>query len=234
MPGVFLTARWEHLIVANYAVEAGRLAPYLPAGVELDDWQGQHLVSVVGFRFLGTAVWGWRIPYHIDFEEVNLRFYVRRRMPQGWRRGVVFIHEFVPRRAIAWVARWIYREPYAVRPMRATVRSEEGRLHCRYDFGRDWIAATAEAQTEPLAEGSQAEFILEHYHGYNRHSARRTLEYGVEHPRWRTYRVLDYTLRCDAAAAYGPTWREPLAAPPVSVVMAEGSAVTVRRGCVVA
>jgi uncharacterized protein len=229
-PGIFLSARWENLILANYAVDPALLAPYLPAGTELDPWQGGHLVSLVGFQFLQTRVLGLAIPFHVNFVEFNLRFYVRRRVGEEWRRGVVFIKELVPRAAIAFVARVIYREPYSVRRMGYTLeRTPEG-IDCRYTFGADWIGVRADPQPLPIEPGSAAEFITEHYFGYNRYSAQRTLEYGVEHPRWRQFAVRSFDLRCDVARLYGGAWRETLEAEPASAIFAEGSAVVVRRG----
>ncbi|MDE0204502.1 MAG: DUF2071 domain-containing protein, partial [Candidatus Tectomicrobia bacterium] len=99
---VFLSANWRHLVMVNYEVDPNLLRSWLPAGVELDTWQGRTLASVVGFEFLATRVLGVQVPGHQDFHEVNLRFYVRRRVGGGWRRGVVFVKELVPRRAIAW------------------------------------------------------------------------------------------------------------------------------------
>jgi hypothetical protein len=103
--GVFLTARWSHLAMLNREVDRALLMPLLPAGVELDDWNGAHHVSAVGFLFLGTRVLGVPVPFHADFEEVNLRFYVRRESGGSLRRGVVFVRELVPRRLIALIGR---------------------------------------------------------------------------------------------------------------------------------
>src|SRR5262245_9199655 len=114
----FLTAEWRYLAMINYEVDPAILHPYIPRGTELDRWQGRTFVSLVGFLFLKTRVLGLWVPFHSDFEEVNLRFYVRRRAPDGWRRGVVFIREVVPRRAIATVARVFYNENYVARRMR--------------------------------------------------------------------------------------------------------------------
>src|SRR5689334_6454239 len=105
---VFLTAEWRNLAMLNYEIEPAVLQPFVPEGTELGSWQGRTYISVVGFQFLRTRVWGVPIPFHRNFEEVNLRFYVRRKAPEGWRRGVVFIKEIVPRAAIAFVANKFY------------------------------------------------------------------------------------------------------------------------------
>ena len=98
----FLTAEWRKLAVVNYMVEPEILQPFVPAGTELDFWQERCYVSLIGFRFENTKVLGMKIPWHVNFEEVNLRFYVRRKATDGWRRGVVFIKEIVPKAAITW------------------------------------------------------------------------------------------------------------------------------------
>ncbi|HKD03053.1 MAG TPA: DUF2071 domain-containing protein, partial [Terriglobales bacterium] len=116
--GVFLKADWRNLAMLNYEVEPSVLAAFVPAGTELDRWNGRLFVSLVGFRFLRTRVWGLPIPLHCNFDEVNLRFYVRRMEGSEIRRGVVFIREIVPRRAIATVARNLYGERYVALPMR--------------------------------------------------------------------------------------------------------------------
>src|SRR6478736_4737230 len=111
-PGTFLTAEWKALAMLNFEVEPAVLQPFVPIGTELDTWNGKTFVSMVGFLFLRTRIFGIPILFHHDFEEVNLRFYVRRKADDGWRRGVVFIKEIVPRAAIASIARTFYNEPY--------------------------------------------------------------------------------------------------------------------------
>src|SRR6266850_520973 len=120
---VCLTAEWRYLAMLNYEVDASLLLQYVPAGTELDRWNGKVFVSLVGFRFLKTRVLGLTIPFHANFDEVNLRFYVRRRQDDEIRRGVVFIREIVPRRAIAFVARSFYNENYVALPMSHEVHS---------------------------------------------------------------------------------------------------------------
>ena len=125
----FLTANWRYLAMMNFVVDPAILAPFVPAGTELDFYEGETFISVVGFLFLDTRVLGISVPLHRDFEEVNLRFYVKRKSIEGWKRGVVFVRELVPRRAIAAVARVFYGERYAAVPMRhSIVDNEERRL----------------------------------------------------------------------------------------------------------
>ena len=229
-PRVFLTAEWRSLLMINYAIEPAMLQPLVPHGVELDLWQGEALVSMVGFLFLNTRVMGVPIPFHRNFEEVNLRFYVRRQTPEDWRRGVTFVREIVPRQAIATLARVLYNEPYLACAMRH--RLEPGNCEYGWHFGGRWNAMSAEFTGEPalLGEGSAEEFIFEHYWGYTRQRDGGTAEYQVEHPRWRTWAARSARLDCEAETLYGADFAKALEAEPVSAFLAEGSPISVRRG----
>ena len=136
MNRAFLTAQWRYLAMLNYAIDPALLQPLLPPGTELDSFDNTTYLSMVGFRFLRTKVFGLGIPWHRDFEEVNLRFYVRRRVADGWRRGVAFVGELVPRRAIAWVARTLYGEPYAALPMGHCIEHTAASIHVEYRWQR--------------------------------------------------------------------------------------------------
>lgn len=230
--GTFLTAEWRHLVMLNYPVDPALLTPLVPAGTELDSWQGTTYLSVVGFLFLRTRVMGVPVPFHRDFEEVNLRFYVRRRGPEGWRRGVVFVREIVPRRAIAWVARTVYGENYVAMPMRHSLPPGDGTITYEWRHRGRWcsLQAAVSGRPSPLEAGTEAEFIAEHYWGYARQRDGGTVEYRVEHPRWQAWRADAAGLDADVAALYGDAFAAPLSAPPRSAFVADGSPVVVRRG----
>lgn len=232
----FLTARWEHLLLLNYVVDAAMLRPLVPGGTELDTFDDRCLVSLVAFRFVDTRLLGVRIPWHRDFDEANLRFYVRRRGPDGaWRRAVVFIRELVPRWAIATVARIVYNEPYLAVPMthHVNVNSESGGTVAygwRFRAEEYALKATVAGPAIPLASGTEAEFITEHYWGYTRQRDGGTLEYQVEHPPWRIWVTKRATFAGRGDLLYGPEFGSLLAAPPSSAYVADGSAVAVHHG----
>ena len=235
MPRTFLTAVWRKLIMAQYPVDPATLAPWLPRGVELDLFRGQCYVSLVGFLFDQVRVRGVAIPFHTRFEEVNLRFYVRRTEADGTRkRGVVFLREFVPRAAITLIARSIYEEPYATLPMRHHIVYGPNSVAVEYGWRHRgaWscLAVEADPAAQPIAAGSEEEFITEHYWGYTKRTRGNTSEYGVEHPRWPVYPVRSHTIEADFAALYGPAFASLNAAAPASVLLAEGSAVSVLEG----
>src|SRR6266446_4142695 len=228
----FLTANWRYLAMLNFVVDPAIVAPLVPPGTELDYENGETFVSVVGFLFLDTRLLGLPIPLHRDFEEVNLRFYVRKKSADTWRRGVVFVRELVPRRAIATVARTFYGENYVALPMKHQIDHVDLKLSVEYSWrrGRKWeslkMNASGESQTIPA--GSHAEFITEHYWGYTCVRAGCS-EYRVEHPRWKIRRASDFELKADVATLYGAQFVEPLARPSRSAFIAEGSPITVQR-----
>ncbi len=237
-PRAFLTAEWRHLLMLTWEVPPAVLQPLVPAGTVLDLWEGRALASVVGFRFLRTRVLGVPVPWHRDFDEVNLRFYVRREMPDGRvRRGVTFVRELVPRAAIAWVARLAYHEPYLAVPMRSTTPRdavappERVAYEWRTARGARWqrVAATAVGAPHVPPPEAEASFVTEHYWGYTRQRDGGTVEYEVAHPRWRVWAAEAPELSADVAALYGPAFVAALAGPPLSAFVADGSPIVVYR-----
>ncbi|RFM29842.1 YqjF family protein [Deminuibacter soli] len=233
MHKVFLTARWTHLAMLNYAVDAQILQPWLPAYTELDTFNGKVLVSLVGFNFMDTRMLGVRWPFHASFPEVNLRFYVKHFNGKEWKRGVCFVSEIVPRPAIAYTANILYREPYKAMPMRATLNETAGAVKAAYawKFKGKWQSLLVEAGNtlQDILPGSEEEFIFEHYWGYNKYNANTTIEYEVEHVRWQTFPVHNWQLDVDVAALYGKDFVPYFQQQPSSVLLAHGSAVTVRK-----
>ncbi|MEZ4961560.1 MAG: DUF2071 domain-containing protein [Saprospiraceae bacterium] len=235
MEPIFLKAAWKNLIMANYAVEPSILLPFLPAHTELDFWNGQCYISLVGFMFLNTRVLGISIPFHRNFEEVNLRFYVRCKDGDEWKRGVVFIKEIVPKWAISLVANTFYGEKYIALPMQNTLENQrDGSLSVSYgwEMGGAWDELKVETlpYASELAPGSEEEFITQHYWGYTKLKGDRTSEYQVEHPSWKVYQVKDYYINVSGERLYGKEFGEILKGKPDSVFMAEGSEILVRKG----
>ncbi len=232
---IFLTAEWRWLAMLNYEINPAVLKPFIPAGTELDFWNGKTFVSMVGFMFLNTRIKGIPIPFHQNFEEVNLRFYVRRKVGNEWRRGVVFIKEIVPKPAIAFVARTFYNENYIHLPMshRLDVSDESAKTIC-YGWshkGREnFIQVEIKGPAQALQPNTLPEFIAEHYWGYAQQRDGSTMEYKVEHPRWNAWEATTAKLVCDAAHLYGDAFGNILNQTPASAFVADGSDVIVYGG----
>jgi uncharacterized protein YqjF (DUF2071 family) len=233
-----LTAEWRNLVMLNYEAPPDLLQSRVPAGTELDYWNGRTFVSIVGFRFLNARLLGWQIPFHVNFDEVNLRFYVRRRAGNEWRRGVVFVKEIAPRTAVSLVARWVYNEQYITLPMRSRIETpsvandHRGSVAYNWKHAGRWNEVSAVFSGDPHlpANGSEAEYIIEHYWCYTAQRDGSTFEYRVEHPHWRVWPASDARLDADVAALYGPEFDRLLGGDPSSVFVVDGSSIVVRGG----
>ena len=235
MSNTFLSAEWRKLIMINYAVDPTLLEKYLPKHTELDLHEGVCYVSIVGFMFLNVKLKGIPIPFHRDFEEVNLRFYVKNKGADGnYKRGVVFINEIVPKLALSIVANVVYNEPYVTMPMRHTWTTVGNELTVSYEWrkNKNWYAVevTADDKLVEIETDSIEEFITEHYWGYNKKNATQTSEYGVEHPRWHVYPVKKHTITMDFAHLYGADFAFLNLSKPASILLAEGSEILVKDG----
>lgn len=226
----FLTAEWLNLAMANYSVNSKILEKYIPAHTELDLWNDICYVSLVGFMFKNVKLKGISIPFHKDFEEVNLRFYVKHFDGNIWKRGVVFIKEIVPKAAITLVANSIYGENYQTLPMDHSWQIEKDKRIISYSW-KNKIWNKIEVVTEPVSiqmeSGSEAEFITEHYWGYTSKNNDSCSEYEVGHPQWRIFPVKNYTINVDFKSTYGSEFEFLNHAKPVSVFLAEGSEIFV-------
>jgi len=232
---VFLEAEWRFLVMLNFEVTPGLLLRVVPPGTELDRWNGKVFISLVGFRFLKTKVWGIPFPFHRDFDEVNLRFYVRRLEGNESRRGVVFIKEIVPRWLIAAVARSVYNENYVALPMAHKIdRNVDSGLVVQYGWRSKsgWNGVNLSVSGSPVApvEGSHEQFITEHYWGYAAQKSGGCLEYQVAHPPWKVWSGQVANIEGDMSELYGPELAAAIGGGPVSAFLAEGSEVVVHRG----
>ncbi|MEO6188292.1 MAG: DUF2071 domain-containing protein [Ginsengibacter sp.] len=231
MKSYLLHAAWNNLIIANYAVPHEILLPYLPHKTELDSFRGETLVSLVGLMFLNTKIKGFVVPYHINFEEVNLRFYVKHSEKGNTIRGVTFIKEIVPKLAITLVAKHLYRERYVTMKMKHFHSETEAGLETEYQwkYKEDWnrIGVLSEKKSVPLRIGSEEEFITENYWGFTKVNDTKTSVYEVEHPRWDIFPVTDYTIDCNFKALYGEEFAFLKDAKPSSVIVTKGSEVKI-------
>ncbi len=231
---VFLRAKWKNLLIANFICDQQILTKYLPAETELDTFRGEHLVSLVAFQFLKTRVLGIQFPFHTNFVEVNLRFYVKHMENGEWKRGVVFIKEIVPRFMITFIANSLYNENYITLPTSVEINKDLNIFSLKYKWGKDnFFYAEASEQKNELEVNSLEEFITEHYKGFAKKNATTTVQYVVEHPRWFIYPISKYELQCNFGKLYGTDFNFLHKCKPHSVLLAEGSDILVRKGVLI-
>jgi len=226
---VFLTARWENLIIISYKVRPELLEAYIPEGFELDTINGSAFVSIVAFDFLDTKVKGLKIPFHVNFPEINLRFYVKNKE----KRGVVFIREFAPRFFIAYFANLFYNENYRAISMNNHLE-QNGKIFLNHtiNFKGKKYQINLEAENKPYmpASDSTEHFFKEHEWGFGIAKTGETIIYKVEHPLWEVYPIVKFEHNFDFGAIYGEKWQSLNGEDPYNVAFAKGSPVKVFSG----
>ncbi len=229
----FLKAEWRKLAIANYQVDASILKKYLPPKTALDLWNNICYISLVGFMFINTRLLGMPVPYHKNFEEVNLRFYVKHFDGKNWRRGVVFIKEIVPKVALTFIANTVYREHYETMKMNHLWNTYDDHRVVEYTWQKNnkryHFMIKAELPQRAIESNSETEFITDHFWGYTKLNQHQSYEYEVTHPTWRSYNVLNYSIKVDFNEVYGSDFGFLNQLEPKSVMLAEGSGITVEH-----
>ena len=230
MFNTFLTANWENLVMANYEVGPVVLEPYLPNGVELDVYEGKAFVSLVGFMFKKTKLFGVPIPFFGSFEEINLRFYVKRKDGNKIKKGVVFINETVPFKLVAFLANKLYKEHYISIPTKHAIECDTTKkISYQWKMRDHWnsMVIDSETQKNKIEHTSIEEFIFERYFGFTKIDKNITQEYRIRHPKWQVNKILEANISCDFGNMYGMAFENLSTRKPDSVIIAEGSNVAV-------
>lgn len=230
MKNTFLKANWENLIMANYEVEPSILKSYIPKGVELDFYKYKTYISLVGFMFKKTSLFGVPIPLFGSFEEINLRFYVRKIEGKKIKKGVVFVNETVPFKIVALLANKLYKEHYISIPTKNNINIGVHKyINYEWKMKDKWNSISVQSDTNKykIEPSSMEEFIFERYFGFTKLSSNSTQEYGIHHPKWMTNKILNKKIDCDFGLMYGDAFSSLNYQAPSSIFIAEGSQVSV-------
>ncbi len=230
----FLKAKWKNLALINYEIDKSILEKYVPKGTEIDLFNGKCYISLVGFLFQDTKLLGVKVPFHINFEEINLRFYVKRFENGEWKRGVVFIKEIVPKPALSFIAKTIYKEHYQTLPTKHSITKNKNQ---NIDFVYQWktknkwntILIETEGENLDIEIGTASEFITEHYFGYTKYNENKTFEYEVKHPKWKQQKVLQTIIDADFKTTYGNEFEFLNNQEPEFTIFALGSEISVEN-----
>ena len=230
---VFLHANWRRVASANYQIDPNILEPHLPKGTELEDFDGNHYVSLVAFRYCKTRLYKVRVPYHSSFEEINLRFYVRRQIGVGkWRSEVAFTKLYFPKRALTFVAKNIYKENYETKRMNHQWLEENGEMITTYQLRKkNWhrFKIYSDKEAKSIENGSDADFFSKHYWGTSQINANRCTLYQIEHPEWKEFPVKNFEIDFDFAQVFGSEFSMLSQKDPTSVQLYDGSPVVVYK-----
>ena len=237
MSGILLSAHWTNLLVANYEVDKHLLEKFLPAGTELNDWNGKYFISLVGFQFSKTELLGIPSPFYHSFPEINLRFYVKRKMKDGWRKGVVFIKEISPSKLIGYMASLLYNENFITLPLKSRIENTTDKINIEYNFTinneANYLKAIVNSKPLDYAEDKLESFIANHSWGYTRVNEKLTKEFQAIHRSWNIHPVLSSEIKIDSKKLYGNDFTKCLITPPFSIFLMDGSETKVTRPLVI-
>jgi uncharacterized protein YqjF (DUF2071 family) len=180
--------------------------------------------------FKKTRLFEIPIPFFGSFEEVNLRFYVRRIECKKVKKGVVFINETVPFKIVALLANKLYKEHYISIPTKNTcIINDNKNIVYEWKKNEQWNSLTVKTETtqQKIESNSIEEFIFERYFGFTKLDNDNSQEYRIAHPKWMTNKILNYNIQCDFGAMYGAPFAHLTNKTPDSIIQAEGSAVTI-------
>ena len=225
----FLTARWENLAIITYKIHPASLSIYIPPGLAADTINGDAFVSIVAFDFNDIKIKSLRIPFHVNFPEINLRFYVK----DENRNGVVFISEFVDKYFVPFVANSVYNENYKRIRMKKVMKILDGDdvIHLNYNMnmkGREFnLNMKAKQESFIPGENTIEHFIKEHEWGFGKSRRGKLLSYKVVHPVWEVCPVTHFSHNFDFGLIYGNKWEMLNDEKPFNVMFAKGSEVKV-------
>ena len=230
---VFLRSNWLRLASANYIIEPHLLDKYIPKGTVLEEHNGKHYVSLVAFRYSQTRLLNIQVPFHTNFEEINLRFYVKRKIaPHVWRSEVAFTKLFFPKTALTFVAKHIYKENYETKRMRHNWSENDRQLLTSYGLKKNrWhdFELMTEKESNVIDAHSSEAFFSKHYWGTSQINDNSCTIYKIEHPEWKVFRVNDWKINFDFNKVFGSEFKHLTDNKPESVYLYDGSEVVVHK-----
>jgi uncharacterized protein len=188
-----MTQTWHDLLFAHWPVDADSLRSRIPAGFELDLFDGQAWLAIVPFHMSNVAPRGVpALPWISAFPELNVRTYVR----VNDKPGVYFFSLDAANPVAVGVARLLVHLPYYAASM--TVEEHAGRIHYRSRRRRGPLSADASDKApatfvgdyRPTGDlhapvrGTLEYFLTERYCLYTVDNSFRGFRLDIHHPPW--------------------------------------------------
>jgi uncharacterized protein len=181
-----MTQSWHDLLFAHWAVEARVIQAKLPAGLQLDVWDGHAWLGVVPFHMTNVSTRGVpALPWVSAFPELNVRTYVS----VAGRPGVYFFSLDAGNRLAVAAARALFNLPYFLAAMKVEERDD----WIVYDHRRTTDAPRAEWKARyrpvgsvqsPPGRDSLEYFLTERYCLYTVGRSKRAKRLDIHHPPW--------------------------------------------------
>jgi hypothetical protein len=78
-----------------------------------------------------------------------------------------------------------------------------------------------------MKPGSNESFIFEHYFGFTKLNEHQSIEYRINHPSWEIHDIQNYQIDCNFSEFYGPNFEVLNLTKPHSIMLAEGSDISI-------
>lgn len=225
LSNIFMTGNWENLIMSTFEVNENILKPYLPKDSELDLYNGKVLMSMVAFTFSKVKFFGFKVPFHQKFGQINFRFYVKSKVNNT--KGVVFIKEFAPKPLIAYVANVFYNEPYFFKKIGLNKANNNNVFTIKYTYKNLKIEATSKQQIQKLEQNSMNQFVVDRYIAYIKSYNKETIQYKINHKPWNLFKTESININKNVLTLLPKKFKE---AKYISSCFVDGSYITVQKG----
>ncbi|MFA4133034.1 MULTISPECIES: YqjF family protein [unclassified Brevibacillus] len=107
--GWTMTQTWEHLLFLHWAISPASIKALIPAGLELDTYDGKAWISIIPFLLSGVRLRRMpSVPFTTTFPEINVRTYVKAK----GKTGVYFLSLDTSNPLVIKIAKFWYRLPY--------------------------------------------------------------------------------------------------------------------------
>jgi uncharacterized protein YqjF (DUF2071 family) len=177
--------RWCDLLFAHWPVPLSALAPLVPAGLEVQEFDGTSWVGLVPFRMEDVMLRGLPgLPWLSRFAEMNLRLYV---VADG-KPGVWFVSLDAARLPAVWAARRFLHLPYFLADMQVSVagrhvtyRSLRTHSNARVALRVRYEPTSAVFEARP---GTLEHFLTARYCLYTQYPDKGLRRLEIHHPPW--------------------------------------------------
>ena len=231
-PPRILQATARNRVIVSYGVAPDRVAPLLPDGLVPARHDGTAYVSLVGVeltkvRVLGLVGSGFRrVP------AVELRVHARPVQAQSGEDGTWTVRAHVPRRLVAWGARFLYGERVEVASMQPLRREQVDTVEVTYRL--DWqgreqrIRVLGERTSVMPASDARAHTLLRPTWRFGTTRGGTLLRMRIERPVAPVHRVQEHHVTVDWTSVYGELGTLLQNRRPAHVLLSPGTPVTLR------
>lgn len=227
-----ISSEFRKVALLNYMIPPEVVEKYLPDHTKPDYYNGECMISLVGFQVPNLKVAGVKMPLLKDFDEIDLQIYVKRFDGAKWQKGVVVISRIFAHPIGEPLANTFLRTNYSSMPVTATTKETQESLEVKYSWKYKDLEQKFRVKSNKLAapydKGTEAAFVLDRPFGFIK-SEDEIYQYEIKHVDWHLYSVEEYSVDVDFSLQFDPAFNILNGQNPHSVILTEGSTVEIRE-----